>query len=35
MPILIILIVVGLVLILQRLIYKKYWDHGLEATVRF
>lgn len=35
MPILIILIVVGLVMGLQRLIYKKYWDRSLDAKVRF
>ncbi|MBO4888949.1 MAG: DUF58 domain-containing protein [Firmicutes bacterium] len=35
MPILIILIVVGLVLWLQRVIYRRFWDRSLEASVRF
>ncbi|MBO6159036.1 MAG: DUF58 domain-containing protein [Firmicutes bacterium] len=35
MPILIILIVAGLVMGVQRLIYKKYWDKALQAKVSF
>lgn len=35
MPILIILIIVGLTLFLQRVIYRKNWDKGLDAKVSF
>lgn len=35
MPILIILIVVGVVLVVQRIVYQKHWDSSLDAKVTF